>query len=153
MGGSAGGGNAQLFELMSRYGGSGGGGDGMTPEQRRQYGQADWQNQIHNYAANHSNGGSGIFGIFPDINFHGGGWRNKDKPPGTGTGTGTPPATQQPFSWAFPQYSQTWAFTPPTPTPYMNPPPFDAATYDTKKKTTTKTPTKTPTGSKTPGSA
>lgn len=31
-----------------------------------------------------------------------------------------PPQTMQ---WAFPQYSQSWAFTPPTPTPVMLPPP------------------------------
>jgi hypothetical protein len=43
------------------------------------------------------------------------------------------------FSWQFPQYSQTWAFTPPEPTPYPYPQPFDPKKYgnpflkDTKK--------------------
>lgn len=31
--------------------------------------------------------------------------------------------------WTFPQYSQTWAFTPPTPSPMQLPPPFDPKTY------------------------
>jgi hypothetical protein len=43
---------------------------------------------------------------------------------GSGSGTGGTPAPA-PFQWTFPQYSQSWAFTPPTPTPYMNPPRFD----------------------------
>lgn len=29
------------------------------------------------------------------------------------------------FQWQFPQYSQTWAFTPPAPSPYNMPPAFD----------------------------
>ncbi len=47
------------------------------------------------------------------------------------TQTAPSPAT----NWQFPQYSQTWAFTPPTPTPMQSPPPFNAATYgkDSKK--------------------
>ena len=31
--------------------------------------------------------------------------------------------------WKFPQYSQTWAFTPPAPTPYQYPQPFDPSKY------------------------
>lgn len=52
---------------------------------------------------------------------------------GSGTGAATPPAAS--FNWQFPQYSQTWAFTPPTPPPVNLPPAFNAATYgkDTKK--------------------
>jgi hypothetical protein len=42
----------------------------------------------------------------------------------SGNGGATTPAPQS-FQWSFPQYSQTWAFTPPTPTPYMSPPRFD----------------------------
>jgi hypothetical protein len=34
----------------------------------------------------------------------------------------------QPY-WQFPQYSQTWAFTPPEPTPYLYPQPFDPKKY------------------------
>lgn len=40
---------------------------------------------------------------------------------GTGGGGQAPAAAQ----WKFPQYSQTWAFTPPAPTPYVLPPAFD----------------------------
>ena len=36
--------------------------------------------------------------------------------------------------WQFPQYSQTWAFTPPQPTPLISPPPFVLDPKDTKKK-------------------
>ena len=31
--------------------------------------------------------------------------------------------------WRFPQYTQTWAFTPPAPTPYPTPQPFDPNKY------------------------
>jgi hypothetical protein len=55
----------------------------------------------------------------------GGGGEDNDPTRG-GTGTGTGGATNpQGFSWSFPQYSQSWAFTPPNPSPYMNPPKFD----------------------------
>jgi hypothetical protein len=37
-----------------------------------------------------------------------------------------PPST---MAWQFPQYSQTWVFTPPAPTPYMSPAPFDPKKY------------------------
>lgn len=33
------------------------------------------------------------------------------------------------FAWSFPQYSQSWAFTPPAPTPYSYPQPFDPKKY------------------------
>ena len=33
------------------------------------------------------------------------------------------------LAWQFPQYSQTWAFTPPEPTPYPYPQPFDPKKY------------------------
>ena len=33
------------------------------------------------------------------------------------------------MEWKFPQYSQTWAFTPPEPTPYPYPQPFDPKKY------------------------
>ena len=33
------------------------------------------------------------------------------------------------FAWTFPQYSQSWAFTPPEPTPYPYPQPFDPKKY------------------------
>jgi hypothetical protein len=36
---------------------------------------------------------------------------------------------QQQQDWTFPQYSQTWAFTPPAPTPYPDPQPFDPKKY------------------------
>jgi hypothetical protein len=42
-----------------------------------------------------------------------------------------PNGGQQPQQqdWTFPQYSQTWAFTPPAPTPYPDPQPFDPKKY------------------------
>lgn len=40
-----------------------------------------------------------------------------------GGGTSTPPTGP---TWAFPQYTQTWAFTPPTPVSYPAPPPFNS---------------------------
>jgi hypothetical protein len=55
----------------------------------------------------------------------GSGKDRNDSSGGIGLGTGGGTTNPQPFSWSFPQYSQTWAFTPPTPTPYMNPPRFD----------------------------
>ena len=39
--------------------------------------------------------------------------------------TAAPPPRE--FSWQFPQYSQTWAFTPPAPSKFTLPPPFDAS--------------------------
>lgn len=43
--------------------------------------------------------------------------------------------------WQFPQYSQTWAFTPPAPSPYMLPPAFDVNSDSGYKKVETpKTP-------------
>lgn len=39
------------------------------------------------------------------------------------------PANAGKFAWTFPQYSQTWAFTPPEPTPYPYPQKFDPAVY------------------------
>lgn len=39
------------------------------------------------------------------------------------------PANTGQFAWKFPQYSQTWAFTPPEPTPYPYPQKFDPAIY------------------------
>lgn len=41
-------------------------------------------------------------------------------PPASGGGTGAAP-----FQWTFPQYSQSWAFTPPAPTAFQMPPEFD----------------------------
>ncbi len=63
------------------------------------------------------------------VGFNGGG-----NPPGTGgedpplDPNGPPPEPER-FSWQFPQYSQTWAFTPPAPTPYPYPQPFDPKKY------------------------
>ena len=43
-------------------------------------------------------------------------------PNGDGSGSGK-------FAWTFPQYSQSWAFTPPEPTPYPYPQRFDPKKY------------------------
>ena len=44
-------------------------------------------------------------------------------PNGDGSGNGGK------FAWTFPQYSQSWAFTPPEPTPYPYPQRFDPKKY------------------------
>jgi hypothetical protein len=60
----------------------------------------------------------------------------------SGGGFTVPP--QQPgqsFAWQFPQYSQTWAFTPPAPSAFRLPPAFDPKSktgYAEPPKTTTK---------------
>jgi hypothetical protein len=65
-----------------------------------------------------------------------------------GSGFTVPP--QQPgqsFAWQFPQYSQTWAFTPPAPSAFRLPPAFDPKTstgYAAPPKTTTAKNTTTP---------
>ena len=40
-----------------------------------------------------------------------------------------PVKERQQIQWAFPQYSQTWAFTPPVAPPHIMPPPFDKKKY------------------------
>ena len=57
--------------------------------------------------------------------------------PGMGGGNGKarneqPPVQQEQepqINWSFPQYSQSWAFTPPVAPPYIMPPPFDKKKY------------------------
>jgi hypothetical protein len=133
MGGSASNGNAQLFSLMSQYGGD--------------TAQPSYNDQINSIQKGYNNwmksGGDGARGVFdPQEAFlhafitgmHGGGGSGSTGGTGTGTGTGTVPTTGGPGpvprgQWAFPQYTQTWAFTPPTPTPYMTPGPFDTKKY------------------------
>ena len=126
MGGSAGGGNAQLFQLMSQYGGEGGAAAPQRSTQQRLQGAMDaWM----------KSGGKGIFAPWSavDGNSYGGGGGG-----GKGNGNGgnpttppaNPPTTPEKFAWQFPQYTQSWAFTPPTPTPYEYPQPFDTKKYD-----------------------
>jgi hypothetical protein len=38
------------------------------------------------------------------------------------------------MTWAFPQYSQTWAFTPPAAPPVTLPPVFKKSAYETSKE-------------------
>ena len=92
-----------------------------------------WQKSFQNFFDTHSNQSQGIFAGFPDS--YGGGRGGGGSTPTTGgdlppydpnAGTGTD-ATKQ--YWTFPQYSQTWAFTPPAPSPYFNPQPFDPKKY------------------------
>jgi len=77
-------------------------------------------------------GPSGIFG-------------DKYNRPPTGSGGGgttsppppvPPPGPNPAARWSFPQYTQQWAFTPPTPVWYPDPPKFDKSKYPTT--TTTK---------------
>lgn len=96
-----------------------------------------FQKQFSDWFDGWNNGERSVFAGFGD-NFSnllpggagagGGGGGKKPKPPVT------PPTQPESYQWTFPQYSQTWAFTPPTPTPYINPPPFNPDTYLKKKK-------------------
>ena len=78
--------------------------------------------------------GPDFMGLFGALDSNGGG-DGTTTPPTTGgndpgTGTGTPPdPTLQYGYWQFPQYTQRWAFTPPTPSPYSQPQPFDYNKY------------------------
>lgn len=137
MGGSASGGNAQLFDLMNKYGTNGGSentyagmsmNDALTAEQNRQIragagnGQGDPKFDDFSLlfsAISAFNGGNG----------GGGGGGGSGSGNAVTQGGGNPVQQQQQFQWQFPQYSQTWAFTPPTPTPYLYPKPFDTSIY------------------------
>lgn len=161
MGGSAmSGNNAQIFALLSKYGKGGAvapfgddttppDGDGTPPPaptpptHARTAGsitQQGFQNAFNNYLHNSLNGGfQGVMG-FPDMEGGpmgaygrrgGGGGGGNKKPPVT------PPAPQT-MNWQFPQYTQTWAFTPPTPPPYTLPPPFDTKKFGDPLKGTKK---------------
>lgn len=136
MGGSAGNSNAQLLSLIAQYGdkGAGGGGSGGAPAGPKMSMKQQMQASLDSWVKNSLNGGfQGIPGFFPSGGaggMGGGGGGNKPKPPTT------PPAQTVGIDWKFPQYTQQWAFTPPTPTPYMNPPPFNPDTYLKGKKKT-----------------
>lgn len=126
MGGSAGGNsNAQLFQLMSQYGGNGGARPQSTTKQRFNGALNAWLDS----------GAEGVFAPWAAIDGKslggtsgyqsggriggGGGGKKNPKPPVN------PPTQAEKFQWQFPQYTQTWAFTPPEPTPYMYPQPFN----------------------------
>lgn len=91
-----------------------------------------FQKQFSDWFDGWNNGERSVFAGFGD-NFSnllpggagagGGGGGKKPKPPVT------PPTQPESYQWTFPQYSQTWAFTPPNPTPYLNPAPFDTKKY------------------------
>jgi hypothetical protein len=53
--------------------------------------------------------------------------------PGASAPGASTPGT--PFTWSFPQYSQTWAFTPPAPSKFNLPGPFSAPSSKTDSKT------------------
>ena len=125
MGGSAGGNsNAQIFQLMSQYGGDG---SGNSAARKGPSKQQMFQSAFENYIKNHPNGSTGIFagfdfdrgGGYGNAVGGGGGGKKNPKPPVN------PPTQAEKFQWQFPQYTQTWAFTPPEPTPYMYPQPFN----------------------------
>jgi hypothetical protein len=66
-----------------------------------------------------------------------------------GGGVVTPPVqpSASSFQWQFPQYSQTWAFTPPAPSAFRLPPAFDPKTstgYAAPPKTSTTNKATTP---------
>lgn len=125
MGGSAGGNNAQLFSLMSQYGGGGGKGPyaGMTP---REAAMAAAKNQAKAAARNPGSFASAlpILMAYGQAKMNAGGGGGGDGG-GNPTDPTAPPTDQKSLYWQFPQYTQSWAFTPPEPTPYMYPQPFD----------------------------
>jgi hypothetical protein len=107
---------------MSQYGGAGGGGE-KTREQVRASDKA----LVRKY---------GSFSAIPLLYRYGSRWGNE----GGGGGDGgsptdptnpptTPPTDQKSLYWQFPEYTQSWAFTPPEPTPYMYPEPFDTKKF------------------------
>lgn len=127
MGGQSGG-NAQILSLMSKYGGGGGGGSTRGTDMLTKAGlQASFNQFMHDRLG--QGGFNGVFG-FPEAmgNPRSGG-------NGGGGGGNKPPTTPTPadptntINWQFPQYTQTWAFTPPTPLPYVGPQPFDTSKY------------------------
>lgn len=72
-----------------------------------------WQELVNGNYSGGNSGGPAPGSYFPSV---------------FGSSSKSPPAAPAPgpaFQWAFPQYSQTWAFTPPAPTPYNLPPKFD----------------------------
>ena len=93
--------------------------------------QSRFQRSFADFYKNSQGGFNGVFAGFPS-----GGGRGGNSNGGTPTtGGDLPPydpnalANASKQYWTFPQYTQSWAFTPPTPTPYMNPQPFDTAKY------------------------
>lgn len=91
--------------------------------------QKQFQKSFENWFDGWNNGERSVFAGF---DFGGG----RGMGGGAGGGGGkkpqtpvVPPTQPESYQWTFPQYSQTWAFTPPNPTPYMNPAPFDVKKY------------------------
>lgn len=138
MGGSAGGNsNAQIFQLLSQYGGDGATAPQKPPRDPRKSLQRELDRQVK--------AGAGIgnmhfnpYAFFSALDRSGsagykggagGGAATNTTTPGTTTpgGTASPPPAQ--MYWQFPQYTQSWAFTPPAPTPYEYPQPFDTSKY------------------------
>jgi len=95
-----------------------GGGNDSTPQGS---GPAPWQQMWPGGVAPGMGGNGGGGGGNPQI-------EDPALPP---YDPNNPNGGQQPQQqdWTFPQYSQTWAFTPPAPTPYPDPQPFDPKKY------------------------
>lgn len=91
-----------------------------------------WQNSFQTYMKSQQGGPmTSVFADFGDSyqkGAGGGGGPQIENPalPPYDPNAGTDPTKQY---WTFPQYSQTWAFTPPPPSPYFNPQPFDPKKY------------------------
>jgi len=132
MGGSAGGGdNSQILSLLSQYGGSGSAAAPrpLTHDQK----QARFQSSLDDFMKSNEGGFNGVFGGFGDWMGGGGGAGGGKKGGGTSSTATQDPSTatnaQNTMNWQFPQYTQTWAFTPPAPLPYNYPQPFDPNKY------------------------
>ena len=91
--------------------------------------QNRFQRSFYDFMKGNQGGFNGVFAGFPG---GGGGGGPKstgpDLPPYDPNAGGTGGTTAKNY-WTFPQYTQTWAFTPPDPTPYANPNPFDTSKY------------------------
>lgn len=136
MGGSASGNsNAQLFQLLSQYGGQDSGSGGKSsPYSGMKPGDAVQLAAQRMAKAGSRNPGSvtsplPLLMAYTAAKKSGGGAITNTTTPGTTTpgGTANPPPAQ--MYWQFPQYTQSWAFTPPAPTPYEYPQPFDTSKY------------------------
>ena len=103
-----------------------------------------WQDRVNSMWGKYAPAGTALPGTFGAWESAIRGYRGNGRddtgggsvPGGTpGGGAGTPNV----MTWAFPQYSQTWAFTPPMAPPVTLPPTFNKSAYaksdkDSKKK-------------------
>lgn len=146
MGGSASNENTRLFDLMSQYSGDSDTTNGQTSNGSSKE-PIPFKKALRRELRRQSDAGAGVGGMHYNM---GGLWNAifqtdigqrflNGGDGGYNTGGNSPVGNKPgligggqggaPLYWQFPQYSQSWAFTPPAPTPYMNPPAFDPKKY------------------------